>query len=364
MYLFNNVYLTPDKTISVRPGDDYGYVSSQLTGSSFHVDNFFGQVFNITHKQPLFNATSHQDLMDRVFQNNEQKLFDLFTQHRTQRLVLMCNEEAMLKLATKTLKTMLPNATVETGWQVLKYLYAPFFYLYDSGLLSFLGPNNFQTIYTNLLTNEASVRTLWAKTKPWKLSVEQRARIQQTASVELQTATYLANPKWRQASAYKDKVVKLAQKTLVQILANDCRQKILEGFVDIHKINPAFNAMDRDIMEKVAADPTYKFLVDPNFVPDNVNYVFDNYDMGDLCAIFEKYAPLRAPYMNVFTILLAKENALTFDDIFTRELQSTTGRLIIGANLHLTASTFLLDLVFDLHKSNPQELKRYSLDRL
>jgi hypothetical protein len=365
LYLLNNVYLTPDKTVNLRPEDDSGFVSARMRGSSFTADNYFSHVYGVRFKAPLFTVSSYDELIKTTFGGKEQALFDLFLQPREGRLVIMCDEETMLKVATRTMKTILPNATAETGFLLLKYMYLPYFYLHDSGLISYLGPNDFQNVYINLIAREKDVKNAWIKSKPWKLDERKRARVQQLAGVELQTATYLANNKWKFASDYKNKVVTFAKKTLLLMLVNDLRQKVLDGFVDVQKLIPELDPMDRNVVHALADHPTFRFLIDPHFTPNSWEYVFVNYDMAALYALFQKYAPLRAFNLNDFS-LLAKENNLTFEEVLDHEMQSSLGRRLIGTDINYksTVNIYLLDMMFDLFKNNPSALREFSLESL
>jgi hypothetical protein len=308
-------------------------------------------------------VASYHDLVETTLQGKEQALFDLFMQKREGRLVIICDDAAMLTIALKVMKSILPNASVDTGFTVLKYMYLPYYYLHDSGLVSYVGPTDFQLLYTNLLVQETEVKRLWAKTTSWKLTQRQREKVQQTAGVEFQTSTYLANPNWRQAATYKHKVVTFAKKSLLAMLVNDLRQKILDGFVDIEKIDPMVNPLDRNVVQQVLNNETLKFLVDPSFTPNNWKYVFTTYDISTLHTLFQTYAPQRAFNLNDFS-LLAKENDLMFEDVLTHEMQSVCGRKLLGAdnNYKNTVNVYLLDMMFDLYKNDQEALKRFSLE--
>lgn len=365
MYLFNNVYLTPDKTVNLRPEDDCGFVSQRMVGSSFHADNFFARLYNVHFKAPLFAVHSYEELLFKMFDGKEQGLFELFMQPRETRLVIMCDEESMYRITMQALKTMLPNATADTGWTIMKQFYLPYYYMHDSGLVSYIGPNDFQQVYMGLLAHQDTFKREWVKQTPWTLNARQRERLQQTAGVELQTATYMANAKWKFAREYKAKVVAFAKKALLQMLVNDLRQKLLDGFVDIGRLNPAFDPLDPTVLEKVAADPVYRFLVDPQFTPNNIDYVFNNYDMAALHTLFQQYAPLRAFNLNDFS-LLAKENDLTFEDVLAHEMAAACGRRLLGADINYknTVNIYLLDMIFDSCKNDPVALRQFSLEAL
>jgi hypothetical protein len=137
----------------------------------------------------------------------------------------------------------------------------------------------------------------------------------------------------------------------------------LDGFVDIQKIKPEFNPLDRNIVEQLAADPVYKFLVDPEFVPNNWDYVAQNYDIHALYDVFVKYAPMRAFNLNDFS-LLAKGETLTFEDVLAHELKSSCGRRLLGTDITYknTVNIYLLDMVFGLYGTDKKQLKLYSLE--
>jgi hypothetical protein len=330
--------------------------------SAIAVDNFFTHVYDVHFKPATFSAPSYHELIGG---REEQKFVSLLMQEREGRLVIMCDEDAMMKLTLRTMKTLLPNASAATGYTMMKYMYLPYFYLHDSGLVSFIGPNDYQMIYTNFVAREAEFKAHWTRTKPWKLTKRQLDKAQQTAGVELQTATYLANPTWRFAADYKDKVVTFAKKSLLAMLVNDLRQKILDGFVDIEKLNRDFDPLNRDVVDQVSADATFKFLTDTKFTPNNWKYVFETYDMAALHELFQTYAPLRAFNLNDFS-LLAKENDLTFEDVLAHEQQSQCGRRLLGADVNYkdTVNVYLLDMIFDLHKNDRSAVRQFSLERL
>lgn len=365
IYLFNNVYLVPDKTTPVRPGDDYGFISSRLTDSSFHADNFFCRAYGVVHNKPTFSAATIDEVLALKFGGSEDKFVELLTTPRKTRLLLICDEANMLNLAIHTFKTMLPNLSPNDGVELIKYMYLPYFYIHDSGLLSYLGPRDFQQLYDNVVANEEGIRKSWTHTRVWNMSPRQRERTQRTAGVEIQTATYLNNPGWKFASEYKLKVVTFAKKALIQMLVGDLRQKLIDGFVDIGKLNPDFNPLNYNIVDHVAAHPQFKFLTDPLFTPSNWRYVFDNYDMNELYLLFTTYSPMRAFNLNDFS-LLAKEDNLTFEDVLNHELHSQVGRGLIGTDINYKDSVniYLLDKLFDLYSKQPDTLKHYSLERL
>ena len=365
MYLFNNVYLVPDKTTPVRPGDDYGFLSGRLTDSSFHADNFFCRVYDVVHNDPTFSAPTIEALIAERFDGEEDKFVELLTTPRDNRLLIICDEANMLKLAIRTFKTLLSNASADEGVEVIKYAYLPYFYIHDSGMLSHLGPRDFQTLYNNVVSNEDGIRKSWSRAKVWSMTPRQRERMQRTAGVELQTATYLNNPAWKFSAEYKAKIVTFAKKALVQMLVGDLRQKLLDGFVDIGKLNAEFDPLSTTILDEVTAHPQFKFLTDPQFTPSNWRYVFDNYDMNEMYSMFVAYSPMRAFNLNDFS-LMAKEDALTFEDVLNHELQSQVGRGLIGTDIAYKDSVniYLLDKMFDLYSTQSDTLKQYSLERL
>lgn len=360
IFLFNNVYLSPDKIINLRPEDDSAFISHTMRGSSYHIDNFFSVVFNTKFKAPVLVASSYDDAIGQL--GGEDQLFQLLMQPRSDRLVIMCDEESMLVLLIKCIKTMLPRITGIAGWTLMKYMYLPYYLMYNNDLITFMGPRTFDQIYLGLLSNETDIMKRWSSTPPWTTSKHQRKFVQRTAGVELQTATYLVHPQWEFAPEYKDKIVLFAKKTLLYMLVGDLRRKLLEGFMDIQKVLPDINPLSPTVVADMQAHPVYKFLVDPEFVPGNWEYVFDEYDMSELYSIFQTYAPLRAFNLNDFS-LLAKENALTFEDVLQHELQSQGGRNLLGIDPtnRTTVNVYLLDLFFDLFSKDATQLRPYSL---
>lgn len=361
IFLFNNVYISPDRTVNVRPEDDCAFISNDMKGSSYHVSNFFGTVFGTTFSAPLFIATSYDDAI-RQLGGSEIQLLELLMTPRTNRLVIICDQSSMLTLLMKCIKTMLPHLTGAAGWKLLKYMYLPYYLMYDNDLVAFMGPRTFDQIYMGLLVEESNTITVWGSVTAWTVSPHQRDFIQRTAGIELQTATYLVYPKWKFAGEYKDKVVLFAKRTLLHMLVGDLRRKLLEGFMDIQKVLPDVNPLSHTVVDDLAAHPVYKFLVDPEFSPSSWEYVFDNYDMAELYALFTTYAPQRAFNLNDFS-LLAKENDLTFDDVLQHELSAQGGRNLLGVDPtnRTTVNLYLLDMFFDMYTTNPAQLRPYSL---
>lgn len=368
IYLINNVYLSPDKLINVRPGDDSIIVSADLPGSSFHIASFFSTLQKSTFKEPKAIVKSFDDLL--VAFGGKQRFVDFLLTQRENRLVIICDEDTMLTLALETLKTILPNATASTAAQLLKYMYLPYFYLYDSKIMNDSAQPGYRQIYLNMLTRQEEIALRWNTLKAWKLDTKKRQTIHQTASIEMQTATFFANPSWAHAREYKRKIVAFAKRNLLGMLFADLRQKLVAGFVDVDVIVSDVDPLDATALDQISNHPILKFLVDPMFTPTNWMSALEQYDIDAIYDLYAKYAPGVNPsqYSELRRLCkLAQSNTLSFDDILAHEIQSVCGRKLLGTDFTKKdiVNIYMLDFFFDLYKNNQQDkLREFSLESL
>lgn len=369
IYLINNVYLSPDKLINVRPGDDSIIVSTDLPGSSFHVASFFSTLQDSKFKEPKAIVKSFDELL-AVFGGEKQRFVDFLLARRENRLVIICDENTMLTLALETLKSILPNATASTAVQMLKYMYLPYFYLYDSKIINDFAQPGYRQIYLNMLARQEEVVLRWNTMKAWKLDTKKRQLIHQTASIEMQTATFFASSSWAYAREYKRKVVAFAKRNLLGMLFADLRQKLVAGLVDVDVVVADIDLLDTTALDQISNHPTLKFLVDPAFTPTNWMSALEQYDIDAIYDLYAKYAPGVNPsqYSELRRLCkLAQSNTLSFDDILTYEMQSTCGRKLLGTDFTKKdiVNIYMLDFFFDLYKNNQQDkLREFSLESL
>lgn len=370
IYLFNDVYIAPDKSANVRPQDDAIFISATMPGSSYHVPNFFSTLYGTTHKQPLYTSKSFDELIQSHFSGDEQKLFDLFTKKREGRLIVFCDSETMLRLVIRAFKTMLPNANVTSALSLIKHLYLPYYYQYDSKLVNGVSQTGFRELYLSIVNNETTIREQWVKTRPWKISREQRQLIGETAGIELQTATYFSNNRWTYGEKYKKKVVDFARNSMMTTLTYDIKQKLLDGFVDIKMIDPSIDPTSPDVFEQLAAHPVLNFLVDDNFNIREIEHMLKTYDANTLFGLLSQFRLTSTPEKlneRKMMAIASQQKTLTFENVMSNELQSICGRRLIGTDVSrkMIINTYLFDAIFDMYKHNDfASLRTYSLESL
>jgi hypothetical protein len=330
----------------------------------------FGEVFisepHIAHTttktepvQAIMQSTSYDELVERVFGGDSNKLFRFLLEYDpTKRLTIYCDADATFEIMTRFWKTLYPRMTDDTFYLLLNFTFSYFIEMLGNKYSIFAKIHQNQadmvrTGYGYYLADENKQQVLdrWNSTTPWTITRTQREEVIKNASVELQLASVMTNPKWRYASTIRTKVVKMIKKELIHEFSHDVRYGVLLNLPNFKVLEPTttFNIFTDTLTDLIAHHPQYRFIVDDNFIPDHADYVFANYDMPTLNIIRLK---IMAAAIDIDWSPLMKNN-LTFDDIINFELSTDTNKLFLSrGDYHESVNPYMINYIFNSMRSN------------
>jgi hypothetical protein len=322
----------------------------------------FTQILNSTTPRPaVIQSESYSTLVYTVFNNDEDKFFQyLLAFDDSSRLTIYCDADSMLSMLTKYWKTLYPAMTFDNYYMLLNFSFSYIVEVISTGYTPAIKLNASEAVATRteyqsyLMQSEVpSLQTLWAETQPWKITRTQRERLVSTSAIELQLASTLANPLWRYRSQLYSMVVTMMKKEMIHEFSHDVRYGVILALVNFHTIEPTskFNILTHTIDDLIVELPQYKFLNDPKFTPDNVDYVFSNYNIKSMLEISKKIITDEFKF-GVDWAPLMKEN-LSFDDIINFELEGSTTRLFLNrSDYYELVNPYLIDFIFNCLRNN------------
>lgn len=362
IHLFKKIYLKGDhqykaerNCIIISPMyGRVGFIQGKFTDLANSRD--FGDVF--------FQATSYDDLVNRVMEGDKDKLFRFLLDYPLDdRLTIYADVPTMYKLVTKFYKTVFPTMSENTFVMLVKFAFMRINYLFGAGFLPFVKLTDAQTsdykkAANDILADTATIKAEWQTTKPWNLKKADHNVIMKHISVEFQLATYLTNPSWSYRHEFERKVVDMVKKGMLHDYVLDTKSMLTSSFINLKALEPtaAFNPMVNTMEDFVAQFPMYKFALDDKFAPDNADYIWRAYNLAELVTARRKMYALTETTSGQEQPGVADElfkKNLSMKDILDYEMTTPHTKILWTKNSYNeVVNSYLVDYILDAKRNN------------
>lgn len=354
IHLFNRVYLKADKGLKVQR--DRIVISKEFGGLSSSEPTILHRVSDTVPINPIYTHKSYDELLRTEFGFDEKAFLSYLLHWDTEkRLTIYCDSENMLLMVTKYWKTLFPTWTPEFYVKMVYYALTYYLEIQATGhtLAGNLREGNAIDLYNQyhrLLADDykPELIKLWSETNGWPASREQREYMVKRTSMELQFANVLLNPGWRHGQTFKDKLVRAVKKALIFEFCQNRRAMILKSLVNFSYLEPdtTFDIIKHSLYDLAVMHRDYRFLIDENFRPENVEHVYQYYDMDSLKRIHDKLWGHPFGFEIDWGPLI--KNNLTYEDIINFELNSSSNHLVLRyGEFYESVNMYLFDDLFN-----------------
>lgn len=371
-HLFNRIYVAPIHRVEQQEKDSAAIF---LTDNPIVLDALALQVgddtltrlqqvrFSIEVGDLLFYATSYDAMLVERFNGNENEFFQflMYTWPTSRKLVIYADLPQVERLLIRWFKTILPNATKESVFTLLRLISLREQLLVHNHKPSFAVPVDrvYNLDFAGTLTFTYS-DALWTSTQ----SFAYNATDNNVLGLEFLLATYLFKKlknedtsRWMGTSPLTEKVMRFVKKRLVYSLLDD-----KDGIVQsLHHAKELFG-VDLDITDPaavqafVATNPKYSWLFDNSFKPDNYQTVWATNNIAEVFATGNELIRKIDKEVGVYNadrhevLKQVFKNNVTLEDVIAVETAVHFSCLILAAEVtDKSLNRYLLDYIFHLY---------------
>lgn len=357
LYLFNKIYLKPDTLFEKSKNSVIISSKSALLTQYPELDDVNKIDFGTVH----FNATSYTELLEKNFENDENKFFEWLLAFDPQtRLIVFCDAETLAHLTFKWYKTVLINMDSTEAINLISLVFKRYAYQFGYSYMPFVRLTteqaaHFKSVGSSMLDPQ-TIADKWSQTLPFDTNVAQLASI---VGIEFQLATYLTNNNWEHTAELESKIVMMVKKYTIRRII-DMKQDLLSRLVEL----PNFDILTTTLVEYVTDHTEYIFLLDNKFLPDQYEYVFSTYNMNELMDLFYDETGLDQLDRDYFENVAHWGNShVTLQHIVALELSRPFTTFYLGQwEYNLVINTYLLGYILNLARINDVTLQKYSLE--
>lgn len=361
LFLFNKVYLAPDAMINPAANVMFMTPKAVAAASNDLMVSLNQLDFGAVH----LASSSYDEAI--VEMGSEQALFDFIASFNpTQRLTIYLEPASFMKLAFKWYKTILTNID-ETMFVRLwlsicnryRYLYG-----YHPSPVGVWNADQAATFkyFGGTMADRAVAIDLWRSTEPFDISSYDRAMFERTAAVELQIATYFADPEWQHADALESKILGFVDTIMVRSLV-EAKREVLN---QLHTL-PNFNPREERLEQWVERHPQYEILTDSAATFNNVEYVIAKYGRENFRALYsDLYLMVGGAQEHIDVVYPTVDfmsPSMTLDRLLEIELNHTRRPYYLAAGSYAgLINIYLLQIVIALKRANnTEELRKLSV---
>ena len=359
IHLFNKVYLKSDKMLKISRARIM--ISKEFGGFGTVPSTAMNQLTDSIPVDAIYNHKTYEELVRAEFGYNEKAFFDfLLKWDPNERLTIYCDAEALLTIVTKFWKTIYPSWNADFYVKMINYSLSYFVEVLSTGRTygGNISQDNADDVFNSYKVffeeeNQEALKERWRSAIPWFITKEERQHIHERVGIELQLANVLLSPGWRHAEVFKQKLVKAVKKEFLFEFLSNMRTVILKSLVNFKWLEPdtQFDIRTHDLNDLVEMHPKYRFLNDPLFSPDNVDYVYSHYDMTVIKEINQKLWEHPFGFEIDWTPLIKQD--LSYDDIIAFEMSRPLNRLLLRyGDYYETVNSYLLDDLLDAARDN------------
>jgi len=365
IHLFNKIYLKSDKLLKISRTRIV--ISEEFGGYNIIPTTAMHELSNSAPIPAVFSHKNYETFVREQFGFNEKEFFDfLMKWDPNERLTIYCDAEALLIIVTKFWKTIYPTWNEDFYVKMLNYALSYFVEVLSVGRTygGNITQENADDVFNSYKVffedqNQEALKQRWRQTNPWFLTKEERQFIHERVGMELQLANVLLSPGWRHADVFKRKLVKAVKKEFLFEFLSNMRTVILKSLVNFKWLEPdtKFDLRIHTLHDLVEMHPKYRFLSDPLFSPDNVDYVYSNYDMSVIREINQKLWNHPFGFEIDWSPLIKQD--LTYEDIIAFEMSRPLNRLLLRyGDYYETVNSYLLDDLLDAARDDKMHLFR------
>lgn len=354
IHLFNKIYLKSDKLLKISRSRIV--ISQEFGRYGVIPSTAMHELSGASPIPAIYTHKSYDEFMRTEFGFNEKAFLDvLLNWNPDERLTIYCDADALLTIITKFWKTIYPSWTEDFYVKMINYTLSYFVEVLSTSRT--LGGNitqdNADDVFNSYKVffdeeNLPALKQRWKNANPWLVTKEQKLYIHERIGMELQLANVLVSPGWRYANVFKDKLVRSVKKEFITEFLSNMRAVILKSLVNFKWLEPNtnFDILKHDLHDLIEMHPKYRFLNDPQFTPDNVDYIYSHYDMAVIRSINEKLWNHPFGFEIDWSPLIKQD--LSYEDILNFEMSRPLNRLLLRyGDYYETVNSYLLDDLLD-----------------
>lgn len=349
IYLFNKIFLKP--AVSVAETPNMIFVSDAMV-NKLPTDPFFQAIFAREAGQVHLAFKSYGELLTHF--GDLSSFFDYLANWKEdEQLTIYADNEAYYAILMMWLKMMLPSASSEVAYNVvymtfkrLEYLFA--MHDHPQHHLSTTDRAIYKEV-SKLLPVKSHFEDAWADVPLYTGSVG-RSYFSVRGGLEFLVAAALVDAQLVADTTLEAKLITMVKKQHVRYML-EVRENVL-----MHAdLLPGYDFSTQTLDDWVALQhPGYQFLTDPNFLPDNLSYIEQHYDVDQLHDAFWSIVSANGYTVGAFLHeMLNVFKITTLKQVLDMELNYTKWRVFLGRwRYSATTNNYILEYALECARRN------------